>query len=143
MFGTAALFTDSRYPDDATTLASTLELSWSQPELLRLIEQYPRLAIKIPAFTAGAIGTMIIAVMTRVSLGHTGRALRTDRATTLIYSAITISAVTRVAAAFAATPAMGLLEVSATLWIVGFLMFGATYGPKLLSPRIEAGQRPA
>jgi len=100
-------------------------------------------AAAIHAFTAGAIGTMVLAVMTRVSLGHTGRPLEADRTTTLIYAAITAAAVTRVAAAFASTSAMTLLDISALLWVASFSMFGAAYGPMLLSPRIDERQRPA
>ena len=44
------------------------------------------------AFTAGAMGTMILAVMTRVSRGHTGRPREADRATTLIYGLVTEAA---------------------------------------------------
>ena len=55
----------------------------------------------IHALTAGAIGTMTLAVMTRVTRGHTGRDLSADRATRLIYILVTLAAITRVAAAFA------------------------------------------
>ena len=37
MFGTVALFTDGRYPADAITLAETVEVSWSETDLLNLI----------------------------------------------------------------------------------------------------------
>ena len=43
----------------------------------------------IHALTAGAIGTMILAVMTRVARGHTGRDLSADRVTSLIYILVT------------------------------------------------------
>ena len=46
-------------------------------------------AAAIHAFTAGAIGTMVLAVMTRVARGHTGRALEADRVTIAIYLMIT------------------------------------------------------
>ena len=46
-------------------------------------------AAAIHAFTAGAIGTMVLAVMTRVARGHTGRALEADRITIAIYLMIT------------------------------------------------------
>ena len=52
-----------------------------------------------PRVTAGAIGTMVLAVMTRVSLGHSGRALRADRITVLIYLLVVVAAAVRVVAA--------------------------------------------
>src|SRR5665213_183126 len=47
MFGTVALFTDSRYPADATTLSETWEASWSEAELLELIDRHPRIGINV------------------------------------------------------------------------------------------------
>jgi CRP/FNR family transcriptional regulator, nitrogen oxide reductase regulator len=44
-FGTVALFTDRRYPADATALIDTLEASWSEPELLNLMRRYPEIAV--------------------------------------------------------------------------------------------------
>ena len=45
MFGTVALFTDRCYPADATALADTLEASWGEAELLKLMTRYPQIAI--------------------------------------------------------------------------------------------------
>jgi uncharacterized protein involved in response to NO len=92
-------------------------------------------AAAIHAFTAGAIGTMTLGVMTRVSLGHTGRALAADRITALIYLLVILAAVTRVAAAASGSPPM-LIEISAMLWIGGFGLFALRYGPMLLAPRV-------
>jgi CRP/FNR family transcriptional regulator, nitrogen oxide reductase regulator len=47
MFGTVAIFTDGRYPADATTLSETLEASWSEAELLELMTCYPQIAINV------------------------------------------------------------------------------------------------
>jgi uncharacterized protein involved in response to NO len=56
----------------------------------------------IHALTAGAVGTMILAVMTRATRGHTGRDLSADRITSLVYMLVTLAAIARVAAAFGA-----------------------------------------
>lgn len=53
----------------------------------------------IHAWTAGAIGLMTLGVMTRVSLGHTGRALAASALTQTIYTAAFFSAVARICAA--------------------------------------------
>ena len=50
------------------------------------------------ALTVGAVGTMTLAIMTRATLGHPGRALTADRATCWIYGLVQAGAVMRVAA---------------------------------------------
>lgn len=52
----------------------------------------------VHALTVGAIGTMTLAVMTRASLGHTGRPLSAGPGTTAIYAAITLAALLRLGA---------------------------------------------
>lgn len=95
-------------------------------------------AAAIHAFTAGAMGTMILAVMTRVSLGHTGRELEADRFTTSLYLAVNAAAVIRIAAAFLNGGAqLPLLSVSAALWVASFALFVVRYGPMLVASRIR------
>ena len=53
----------------------------------------------IHAWTAGAIGVMTLAVMTRASLGHTGQGLVASPMTQIIYLAAVVSALARVGAA--------------------------------------------
>ena len=57
-------------------------------------------AAGIHAWAGGAVGTMTLAVMTRASLGHTGRALVASLATQAIYAAVLVAALIRIAAAF-------------------------------------------
>ena len=89
------------------------------------------------AFGAGAIGTMIMAVMTRATLGHTGHALHADRATVALYAAIILAALTRIAVAFLPELTMTLLMASGALWGAGFLGFTFVYGRYLIRPRPE------
>ncbi|VTZ49831.1 NnrS family protein [Methylocella tundrae] len=89
----------------------------------------------IHALTAGAIGTMILAVMTRATRGHTGRDLAADSATRLIYILVSLAAITRVAAAFHAGWTMPLLIISACFWIAAFGGFVLSYGPMLIGAR--------
>jgi uncharacterized protein involved in response to NO len=98
-------------------------------------------AAAIHALTAGAIGTMVLAVMTRVARGHTGRPLEADALTSLIYVAIVASAAVRVAAAFADTWSMMLLVGAAALWVASFALFVVSYGPWLVLPRADARRR--
>ena len=98
----------------------------------------PRLIVAsagIHALTAGAIGTMTLAVMTRASLGHTGRTIETDWATAMIYALVTIGAVLRVAAPFL-TSYGTMLIIAGSTWSAAFALFVVRYGPMLLRPRV-------
>ncbi|MGE5566127.1 MAG: NnrS family protein [Parcubacteria group bacterium] len=92
----------------------------------------------VHGLTAGAIGVMTLAVMTRATLGHTGRDRIADRATLLIYLAVILGAAIRVAAPFAGAWTSTLLIVSATLWSLAFTGFALRYGPMLATPRRAA-----
>lgn len=95
-------------------------------------------AAAVHALTAGAIGTMILAVMPRVSLGHTGRPIEADRVTSVSFLLILLSALLRVVAAFPTPFTMWLLQTSALLWAGAFLLFVLRYGRMLLQPRADA-----
>lgn len=89
------------------------------------------------AFGIGAIGIMTLAVMTRATLGHTGRDLKADMATQAIYLAIILSAVTRIMAAFIPEN-IHFLHLSAGFWCLAFFGFCLRYGPMLLRPKLRA-----
>src|SRR3546814_20525677 len=74
----------------------------------------------IHALTVGGVGTMVLAVMTRVCRGHTGRPLTADWLAILIYVLVSLAALTRVSAALLPSYLMRLLEVSAAFWIAAF-----------------------
>lgn len=84
----------------------------------------------IHAWTAGAIGLMTLAVMTRASLGHTGRALQANAATQTVYALVLVAALLRIVAAF--TGSLPLIEMSGALWAAGFALFVVAYGPLLV-----------
>ena len=89
----------------------------------------------IHALTAGAMATMILAVMTRATLGHTGRELKARAATTLIYVLVTVGALGRVAAPLLSMDYLLALRLSGIAWGGAFMMFLLVYGPKLVGPR--------
>lgn len=93
----------------------------------------------IHALTAGAMGTMILAVMTRASLGHTGRALEAGAGTLAIYVLVVIGAVLRIAAPLGAIDYTFGMEVAALAWGGAFAGFLLVYAPVLLGPRIGEG----
>ena len=84
----------------------------------------------IHAWTAGAIGLMTLAVMTRASLGHTGRALAAGPGTQAIYALVLLAACLRVVAALIGS--LALIDYAGGLWIAGFALFVALYGPLLV-----------
>ncbi len=81
-------------------------------------------------WTAGAVGLMTLAVMTRASLGHTGQPLTATRPIQIIYLAATISALARIVAAFHLWREP-MLHLAATAWVVAFAGFVVVYGPLL------------
>ena len=88
------------------------------------------------ALTAGAAGTMTLAVMTRASLGHTGREIVADRWTVISYCCVSTGALLRVTAGFAGTYQLMLLSAGGLVWSLAFLIFVMRYGPMLWRPRI-------
>lgn len=84
------------------------------------------------ALTAGAIGTMTLAVMSRATLGHSGRPLAADRLTIAIYAFVVGGAVLRVLTPFLPFDYMTLLAAAGLLWSAGFVLFAIGYAPIFL-----------
>ncbi|WP_299848256.1 NnrS family protein [uncultured Roseovarius sp.] len=84
---------------------------------------------------AGAIGLMTLAVMTRATLGHTGRDLTAGSATTMIYLALIAAVLVRLLAGFMPSSADVLYALSGGSWCLAFIGFAVIYGPLLLRPR--------
>jgi uncharacterized protein involved in response to NO len=87
------------------------------------------------ALTVGAIGTMTLAVMTRASLGHSGRALVADAATRAIYLLITLAAVLRILSPVAGAQAVLVTSLAGVAWSAAFATFAIHYGRILIAPR--------
>ena len=92
----------------------------------------------VHALTAGAFGSMILAVMTRVSLGHTGRPLVAPRGIALAYGLVSAGALLRTFGPLAAPSlALALLVASGVLWSAAFAIFLAVYAPILVRSRVD------
>jgi uncharacterized protein involved in response to NO len=85
-------------------------------------------------WTAGAIGLMTLAVMTRASLGHTGQALTATWPIKGIYLAAAISALARIVAAFHVWR-VPMLHLAAMAWVAAFVGFTIIFGPCLTRRR--------
>lgn len=95
-------------------------------------------SVGLHALTTGAIGTMILAVMTRVALGHTGRHLSAPRAATAAYALVSAAALTRTLGAVAWPEAtLPVLAASGAFWVAAYATFVAAYAPILLGPRAD------
>ena len=92
----------------------------------------------VHAFTVGAFATMILAVMTRASLGHTGRRLEASRPIAFAYLLVTLAALTRVfGAALLPHYYDEIILIAGAIWIGAFGLFVMVYTPILLSPRAD------
>jgi uncharacterized protein involved in response to NO len=91
----------------------------------------------IHALTAGAMTTMILAVMTRATLGHTGRDLKANRGTVMLYICVTLAALLRVVASLGLGPYLPMLEISGAAWVASLILFLMIYGPMLWNAHAE------
>jgi uncharacterized protein involved in response to NO len=90
------------------------------------------------ALTAGAIGGLVIGMITRTALGHTGRPLRAGRAELACYVLITSAAVVRVFVPLALPEQLvHAVLCSALLWSAGFGLYAVRYWPILTRPRLD------
>ena len=90
------------------------------------------------ALTAGAMGSMILAVMTRVGLGHTGRPLVLPAGAVGSYLLVHAGAAARVGVGLAPVARQAFLLIAAgLLWAAAFWLFTVLYWPILTRPRVD------
>ncbi len=87
---------------------------------------------------AGAIGLMTLGVMTRATLGHSGRALSAGVGTTILYLALIGAVSARVLAGVWPAQSEWLHSISGLCWLTAFGGFALLYGPLLLRPKPES-----
>ncbi len=90
----------------------------------------------IHALTVGLMGLMPLAVMSRATLGHTGRDLAAGAFGAVMYLAIFLAALFRVLAPVKPNAYDILLSVAGVLWCAAFLMFAFRFGKMLIAPRV-------
>jgi len=90
------------------------------------------------ALTVGAIGGLVIGMMTRTARGHTGRPLRAGRLEVACYALVLLAAVVRVAVPLVLPAAtLAAILASAALWSAGFALYAVGYWPVLTRPRLD------
>lgn len=89
------------------------------------------------ALTMGGIGSMILAVTTRVALGHTGRALHAARLTVVAYCVFTVAVVLRVLSPLSSGAYGTMIDLAAGGWIISFAIFVWVYWPVLTGESLD------
>ena len=90
----------------------------------------------IHALTTGALSSMMMAMMMRSSLGHTGRPLTASLTDVSAFLLLQLAAATRVLAATIGDYRFMIL-LSGMLWMLAFAVFLARYLPMLMRPRVD------
>jgi len=95
--------------------------------------------ISIHAFTVGGIGILTLGMMSRVTLGHTGRNVQQPpRGLSIAFMLLLASAFVRVILPLLfADQYSSWIAISQILWIAGFGMFIILFIPMLIKPRID------
>ena len=90
------------------------------------------------ALGAGAATTMILAVMTRAALGHTGRALRAHPSIAMAYGLLVLSVIVRVfGPALLPQHYAAVVLAAGGLWLAAFVPYLVVYAPILLRARVD------
>ncbi|HEY6723296.1 MAG TPA: NnrS family protein [Polyangiaceae bacterium] len=95
-------------------------------------------SVALHAITVGGIGLLCFSMMTRVTLGHTGRMLAVPRLMVWAAHALSLAVVVRVLGPLLAPSVLLVtLALSALLWSLAFASYLFVYAPALLSPRVD------
>jgi len=89
------------------------------------------------ALTLGGIGILTYGMMSRVTLGHTGRPIEPSRWISIGFIIINIAAFARVIGPLLSDNYTMWLHLSSTLWCLAFLIFCIIYLPMLIKPRLD------
>ncbi len=94
----------------------------------------------VHAFAVGGIGLITIAMMPRISLGHTGRSVQEPPGAARVFIIVmALAAVCRVLLTWLDPSRYGFwIQVSGLMWILAFGLFALSIGPMLLRQRIDA-----
>ena len=90
----------------------------------------------IHALTAGALTSLMVAMMMRSTLGHTGRKLEASRADVIVFLLLQLAVILRVLAGVVADYRT-MTIVAGMVWIVAFAGFFVRYAPMLLKARVD------
>ncbi len=89
------------------------------------------------AFTMGALGSLLLAMVTRVSCGHSGRMLHADHLVYGLFCLLQLTVVLRMAAALGGSVGAWLLSIAALLWTVVIAVWGGRLCTWYGKPRVD------
>lgn len=89
----------------------------------------------IHTLTVGAMATMILSMISRVSLGHTGRLIVVGKTMSIAFIAIILAFIVRVFGIYFIANYSHVLSLTVSLWVIGFGCFVVVYTPILLAPK--------
>ena len=87
------------------------------------------------ALTIGFASSLTLAMVTRVSCGHTGRTLQADTATWALFLLLQVAAIARVAVEF--VPGRYAYAIAAALFAASVIPWSAKYAPLYWRPRAD------
>ncbi|MER9124291.1 NnrS family protein [Mesorhizobium sp. M0959] len=90
-------------------------------------------AAGLHALGTGAVGSMTLAVMTRATLGHTGRELKAGKGTSFIFVVLLLAGSLRILAAF--VPSDAVIDMAGAAWMAAFAGFLLIHGTALTTPK--------
>jgi len=96
----------------------------------------PTFSLPMHVITVGGMGGMILSMMSRVSLGHTGRLIQASRSDTAAFVFIFLALIFRVFGAQWAAYSTESLLMAAALWCLAYGLFLIKYLPMLIRPRL-------
>lgn len=92
----------------------------------------------VHSLAIGALGTLVVGMMARVSLGHTGRPLVAPRLMVLAFVLPSLAALSRVVLPVVSIDLYGLaMTVSGVAMSLSFMLFLVVYTPILMRPRVD------
>ena len=114
---------------------------YSAQSLIAFISGHVWLAIApLHALTIGYFSSMVLAMVTRVTLGHSGRLLRADKTAWLLFLSFQFAAIARILGDFPFTSASILYIIAAIIWLACFMLWDIKHIPIYLQARSDGKQ---
>ncbi len=104
------------------------------------VEMISNTSLALHSLTVGGFGFMILSMISRVSLGHTGRMIQVGKVMTVAFVFIALSFLTRVFASFFYDNYAHVIWLSAVFWVLAYGIFVLRYSAVLFSSRIDGAR---
>ena len=123
------------FPFSFLLSAATSLAEWLQGDRWLMAEQSA-----LHALVVGGFGTLLLGMATRVTLGHSGRPVHTDKYTDMLFIGFQIVPLMRVTSGFLSDfiPVFShVVYISGFAWVVFFVLWAWRYLPIYLQPRVD------